>query len=53
MKAAEVYAASAIPDPTSRTAFIERTRESVRATLHQGKDVPEPALKTVDRGRER
>ncbi len=53
MKAAEVYAVDAIAEPSARLAFIERTRESIRATLHEGKDVPMPALTVRDQGRER
>ena len=53
MKAAEVYAVDAITKPADRAAFIERTRESIRATLHEGKDVPAPALKARDRGLDR
>ena len=48
MKAAEVYAVELIPEPAARAAFIERTRETIRATLHEGKDVPAPALKARD-----
>ena len=53
MKAAEVYAVDAITKPADRAAFIERTRESIRATLHKGKDVPAPALKARDRDLDR
>lgn len=53
LKAAEVYAVKSIDDPAARAAFVERTREHIRATLHQGKDVPEPAMKARDHERER
>ena len=50
MKAAELYAARVIDDPASRHAFVSQTREKIRATLAEGKDMPEPKLKT--RGQE-
>lgn len=53
MKAAEVYAASAIADETARRQFIEKTRQHVRDTLHAGQDVPVPATRSKDVDRER
>ena len=53
MKAAEIYAAQAIAEPAARAAFIYGTREHIRATLHEGKDVPEPPMKGRDKGREK
>jgi cell filamentation protein len=53
LKAAEVYAVKSIDDPAARAAFVDRTRDHVRATLHQGKDVPEPVMKARDQERER
>ncbi|MGI9026669.1 MAG: hypothetical protein ACR2GP_14040 [Burkholderiaceae bacterium] len=53
MKAAELYATKAIDDRAARAAFLESTRERIRATLHEGKDVPEPSTKVRDQGRER
>lgn len=53
LQAAEVYATTAITDDTSRRQFIDKTRDSVRAILHDGKEVPMPATKTKDVDRER
>lgn len=49
LKAAELYAAKIISDPQSREAFVSKTKEKIRETLGQGKDVAAP--ETVDRGR--
>jgi cell filamentation protein len=45
LKAAERHAADSIDDPQSRADFLERTRESIAATLAAGKTVPEPSPK--------
>lgn len=50
IKAAEAYAARVINDPSSRHAFISQTREKIRETLAEGKDMPEPIIKGRDQG---
>lgn len=53
MKAAELYAVQAINEPAARAAFLDRTRAHIRATLHEGKDLPEPPMNGRDQGRDR
>jgi len=50
MKAAEIYAARVISDPASRDAFMTQTREKIHAILAEGKDMPEPRMKSRDQG---
>ena len=50
IKAAEAYASKVINDPASRHAFISQTRDKVRETLAEGKDMPPPQIKSIDKG---
>jgi cell filamentation protein len=53
MKAAELYAVQAINEPAACAAFLDRTRAHIRATLHEGKDLPEPPMNGRDQSRDR
>ena len=53
LKAAEVYAASSVADQAARAAFMTQIRERITDTLHSGKLVAEPTVKTREPGRER
>lgn len=53
VRAAELYATSNIDDEAARRQFVAKTREHVRATLHDGKELPIPVTKSKDVDRER
>lgn len=48
MQAAQQYAIQAIADPAARASFLERTRQRLRAQLHEGGLVPMPRAPTRD-----
>ena len=53
LKAAEVYAASAVGDQAARAAFMTQIRARISGTLHAGQLVDEPKTKTHEQGRDR
>lgn len=53
LKAAEVYAASAVADQAARAAFMTQTRERISGTLHAGQLVDEPKTRSHEPGRDR